>query len=524
MKTLFISLIILFSVGNLSAQFGNTPPFTIEIEAIPNTNTIGLHSFAFAQWGSKWLFVGGRTNGLHGFLPGTGFPMQAANNQLIVIDTVNWQTWTSSLNSLPVNLAEPLRSANMQYYQNGNYLYAIGGYGFDSTQLKNVTFPTLTAIRIDSTINAVIQQKQINSFIRQIKDNRLQICGGELEKLDSTFYLFFGHDYNGDYPDTTAKQVYSNQIKKFSIADDGINLSIDNYTTITDSVEFHRRDLTVAPFINPNGKPGLAAYSGVFTPNFKPFTHPIYVDAGGVQIDTTYNQVLNLYTCARIPLFDSLTQNMHTIFMGGVSNRVYDEVSEKLITDNKIPFTNDITVLTKYADGHHEEKLLPIQLPGLIGKNAKFILNEHLPHYDNQVIHLNGLTERTLLGYFFGGIRAERPNQTLSIANDTIYRIFINPTKPNGVNKTYATSQQLRTFPNPCKEHININFSLLKTEQVALKIRDIFGNTIKTITTESLAPGEHIFTVEVSEFAPQPYVCQLQTESFIAITRFAVIK
>ncbi|MBK8980759.1 MAG: hypothetical protein IPM38_00175 [Ignavibacteria bacterium] len=44
----------------------------------------------------------------------------------------------------------------MQHYQDGNKLYFIGGYGYDSTANGLITFPELKVIDVAETINAVM--------------------------------------------------------------------------------------------------------------------------------------------------------------------------------------------------------------------------------------------------------------------------------------------------------------------------------------------------------------------------------
>ncbi|MBK8980760.1 MAG: hypothetical protein IPM38_00180 [Ignavibacteria bacterium] len=66
-------------------------------------------------------------------------------------------------------------------------------------------------------------------------------------------------------------------------------------------------------------------------------------------------------------------------------------------------------------------------MPALLGTNAKFILNRNIPHYDNEVIKLNQLTQRTFAGYIFGGIKAELPNNGPSTPSDYIFKVYINP-------------------------------------------------------------------------------------------------
>lgn len=49
-----------------------------------------------------------------------------------------------------------MRSTNMQYYQDGNKLYLIGGYGYDSASNSLITFPVLTVIDVNETMQAII--------------------------------------------------------------------------------------------------------------------------------------------------------------------------------------------------------------------------------------------------------------------------------------------------------------------------------------------------------------------------------
>ena len=54
------------------------------------------------------------------------------------------------------------------------------------------TFDTLTAIKVSSAIDAVINGKSLAPFITQIHDGRLRVTGGELRKAGDWFYLVFG--------------------------------------------------------------------------------------------------------------------------------------------------------------------------------------------------------------------------------------------------------------------------------------------------------------------------------------------
>ncbi|HRG53440.1 MAG TPA: hypothetical protein PLL00_11440 [Bacteroidia bacterium] len=326
MKLFFrlICIVITFFLSSTAiAQFGKTPPFQLQIQAVNGTNLPGFHSFSFAQAGDKWLFIGGRTNGLHGLNSNDGFPPEHRNNEVIVIDTNSWNFYAASLDQLPATIADPMRSTNMQYIQQGDYLYMTGGYGYDSIQEGDVTFPTITAIHIQKMIDAVIHSKPILPAIRQQVDTNLRICGGELTKLGNDYYLMFGHNFNGRYdskPSVLFSQVYSNCIKKFNLTDNGNVLSLTNFSMLEDTIHFHRRDLTVAPVVKPDGSFAVGAYGGVFKKNANmPYLEPIVLSAQGTTDVKSYQQVMSQYTCATIPVFDATTKNMYTTFLGGIS-------------------------------------------------------------------------------------------------------------------------------------------------------------------------------------------------------------
>ena len=113
-KSLFVSFLsLILTVTSSFAQFGTMPPFTVQLEPVITTPLPGLHSFAFARSGDKWLFIGGRTNGLHGLNSSGAFDPEYKNDNVIVIDTTTWNYYTADLNQLPLNIADPMRSSNM---------------------------------------------------------------------------------------------------------------------------------------------------------------------------------------------------------------------------------------------------------------------------------------------------------------------------------------------------------------------------------------------------------------------------
>ena len=135
-----------------------------------------LQSAVYAQAGGKWLLFGGRTNGLHGFNP-TGlsnFPPLFQNPDIIVIDPATGQTWTRSWAStgLPPSVTASLSSTNQEFYQEGDRLYAVGGYSFDPAVNQFRTYDTLSSIGVSGLIDAVINGGDVAAQVRQSRDPR----------------------------------------------------------------------------------------------------------------------------------------------------------------------------------------------------------------------------------------------------------------------------------------------------------------------------------------------------------------
>jgi hypothetical protein len=103
------------------------------------------------------------------------------------------------VNTLPTGLKEQLQSTNMNFYQDGDALYIIGGYAFSATENDHKTFNSLTAIDVPNLIDAVVNGTSISSYFKQISNDVFAITGGQLAKIGATFYLIGGHRFDGRY-------------------------------------------------------------------------------------------------------------------------------------------------------------------------------------------------------------------------------------------------------------------------------------------------------------------------------------
>jgi len=62
-------------------------PFKLEVVEVPNSTMPAIHSYSSATAGGKWLILGGRIAGLHGFGdPKQSFPRSTANTMAYVVD------------------------------------------------------------------------------------------------------------------------------------------------------------------------------------------------------------------------------------------------------------------------------------------------------------------------------------------------------------------------------------------------------------------------------------------------------
>lgn len=517
-KFFLLSFLLCIVFNNSFAQFGTMPPFTVQIEPVITTPLPGMHSFAFAQSGNKWLIIGGRTNGLHGLNSSGAFPSEYKNDVVTVIDTSTWAFYTADLNQLPKAIADPMRSTNMQYIQEGNYLYMVGGYGYDSVASIFVSYPKLTAVHVDDMINAVINSLPIASTIRQVTDTNFSICGGDLGKIGSDYYLIFGHNFGGRYTDPPSPiftQTYSDRIKKFNLTDDGTTISLTGFTYQLDTNNFHRRDLNTGPIVKPDGSLAIGAYGGVFRKDSNlPFREPITISATATTVNSSYQQVMQQYTCALMPIYDSTTQKMYTTFFGGISLYDFNDTTSLMKRDSLVPFVNEVTTMTVGPSGLVEETILPVKLSGLLGSNAKFVPTQNISTYANNVIRIRDLPNTKILaGYLLGGIRADQANLgSVSIANDTVFRVFITPNNNTGIEELNSI-QNTQLFPNPANQSSTLLFTLKNSEQISISLFDVTGKKVLDITNEEMQKGNQKININTSKLSAGIYICKIQGES-----------
>jgi hypothetical protein len=445
------------TAGVTPIQTDSALPYRIEIRpySMGTVDVPTLHSYAVGEYDGKWLLVSGRTNGLHGFngaAPDENFPPASQNRNVWVLDLANRQTWHRSLDDASAGLSAAvvasLSPSNTEFYQSGNSLYVAGGYGVDENG-DYVTFDTLTAIDLPTLGDWVVNGTGAAAdAVRQIHDPLVKVTGGAMYDVGGRTQLVFGQDYEGAYR-PGLNGVYTEQVRSFDLVDDGTNLAIENVASSSLDDAYRRRDLNVFPVLRPTGgglEQGLTVLSGVFTSTNGAWTVPVEIDAdGNPSMDDpndpdTFKQGFNGYHSAKLGLYSEASGEMHEILFGGISLQYLDEATNMVVSDDNLPFVNDVTSVVVDAAGNYSQHHLGYfpELTDLdgnrirFGANSEFLRADGLATFGNGVIDLDQIAGETVLGHIFGGLVANAPHtrvsvNTLSAASNQVFEIVLIP-------------------------------------------------------------------------------------------------
>lgn len=489
-----------FSISHHS--FGQQFPFDIAIDSIEIPQLGGLQSYSVAQANGKWLIIGGRLDGLHQRQPWASFDRAGNNTQLVVIDPISKEKWTAPLTSLSQNLQEQLSATNMAFYQVEDDLFLAGGYGFSARSDDHKTFPFLTVVKVSAVIEAIQNESPIDSYFKQIADEKMAVTGGKLQQIDGVFYLVGGHRFDGRYNpmnNPTFTQTYTNAIRKFTVERGDTADRIVHVKEIYSSKYLHRRDLNVLPQILPNGNQGLVVFSGVFQEDVDlPYLTSVVIDSDSFNVQPDFAQYYNHYHCAAISLFDAEQNNMHNLFFGGISQ--YYDSSGFIVQDNDVPFVKTIACVSRDKNGWMQEFKFPISMPAYLGAASEFIVNPTLQTFSNGTIQLNSFTsDTTLLGYIYGGIQSSAANifwvntGVESKASNLIYPVYLlkNESAKTNLNSQSSNTFQLQIYPNPVEDELSVSFTVPTAGNVEITVENLMGEIAFTRTLKNVSAGEY---------------------------------
>lgn len=436
---------ILLLCATAFAQQPPEIPFQVSVRAAERQPAPPLQSFAYGTFSDFWLLIGGRTNGFHRTSTREAtFPTAESNEDIYVVDTQKDRAWKAPI---PPQFLKQLRSTNMEYYQDGNRLFLVGGYGSSCDDDKPScyqTFPNLTVLSVSDIVKSIIARQDFSQYFMTLTDERMRVTGGELRKIGSNFYLVFGQDFEGIYKGGITGK-YTNQVRRFKVNVIGGKLSITDYKAFDApggggvESQYHRRDLNVVDALRPNKTLGLTAYGGVFTKQAGPWTNPVEISEVGagntiIKVDTTFDQKMSQYTCAHLLMFSSAKSTMFTTLFGGISFYYYDKDGKLTESnfDNNMPFIDSITTLARLPSGRTVEWPQPPSqsLPELLGANAIFVPTNAVPKIGNDhIVDVDKLPPgQTLVGYLYGGIHAMGAQISFinpSYADNMIYEVYV---------------------------------------------------------------------------------------------------
>jgi hypothetical protein len=400
--------------------------------------------------------MSGRTYGLHGF-EGDTFPVSSQNTTVYVINLATGSIFSRSLTDPSSQLSQEqidqLSVTNALFFQGGgsNTLYMAGGYGFDTATGTYVTQSVLTAIDVPNLVKWVKQEPKCKSAakcMRRVSHPLLQISGGILNQTDyhQPFLVGLGQNFTGRY-DVNSNGVYSQQIRPFQLIDTGKDLFVQPYSQPIPLSTYRRRDLNIVSIVKKVGnsiQQPFIAYGGVFTPgdNGAAWTIPIEIspDGSSKMLDAsnpnTFAQGMNNYSCANFGLYSAKTNDMYTVFCGGISflysvDGGFYAPGGSFVEDINLGFTNDVTTIRIDSSGNYQQYFMSATFPAitptfgtapgpevLFGASAYFIPAGGLAQYPNGVFALDQLgSSPVLLGYIVGGIQSSEAETTSEIGN-----------------------------------------------------------------------------------------------------------
>lgn len=427
-------------------------PFTISIEQTPMVLNAGFHSGASAIYKRQWVFLAGRTNGLHGFAPTDNFPPSKQNTVIYVIDfekqTVYSRDITDASSGLSQQQIDELSVTSPQSFQNGKTLYMCGGYGVETATGDFNTKTTLTAINLSKLIKWVKERKgSVAKAIRQTSSPWMQVTGGYMQLINNHLQglLIFGQNFTGQYNPSTSNGAYTQQVRCFQIIDNGRKLYVQPRSSESPNPSYRRRDLNVVPIIRDNQQ-ALVALSGVFTLSTGIWTVPVLIeDDGSTSManpnnPSTFKQGMNNYVSASTSLYSKSSKDMFIILLGGISYGYYE--GGVFETDSEFPFINQLTTVKIDSDNDFSQYLMNNQYPFIpvpgssppasfrFGAGAFLMPNTNLPAYPNRVFALDDIDRPTILGYVVGGIMSKVANTTSradSTASPYIFSVILTP-------------------------------------------------------------------------------------------------
>ena len=102
---------------------------------------------------------------------------------------------------------------------------------------------------------------------------------------------------------------------------------------------------------------------------------------------------------------------------------------------------------------------------------------------------------------------------------------LIDPDATSGINTSLSENgNALNLYPNPASTYMNFTFSISKNSKVELRLIDILGHEVATITNESRTKGTYTETFDCSDLADGVYYGVLNANNTTVTKKIIVLK
>jgi hypothetical protein len=91
-------------------------------------------------------------------------------------------------------------------------------------------------------------------------------------------------------------------------------------------------------------------------------------------------------------------------------------------------------------------------------------------------------------------------------------------------NPVAIAKSELKIYPNPVTDNMNIEYNLNKSSNIMINIYDITGRIIKSIDLSNQPSGNHKFIIDCNSFYSGTYFVQLIAEKEKVSAKFIVFK
>ena len=190
-----------------------------------------MYGYAVGQQGNYLLIFGGS---IRSDVP-QQYSQDFPNLDILMIDFKRSRAAAYTSGNLEGLLREQISATGMAYYQEGSTLYLLGGYGFSETSGQYITFPYLTAIDLEATINALLEGKSPVANFYQLCDERMAIFDATMDYNGEEFFLINGKSaYKLEpFSDTPVyvEQPFQGQARTFKVNGKADNLKISQFQT-----------------------------------------------------------------------------------------------------------------------------------------------------------------------------------------------------------------------------------------------------------------------------------------------------